>query len=142
MVDPLPLVKARVEVPPTSVAPVLEQQVASLPSTASEAPATAQKAQEPSASIDTIKASALKGQVLSWWLIVSNAGKGHLFGVPAFITLPDLLCDLTILCIIEGCEWAAIEGCTQAITLNHLALQESFLSRPQWSASSSKAVWA
>lgn len=77
MVDPLPLVKARIEVPPTSVAPVLEQQVPPLPAPASEAPATAQKAQEANASIDPIKASALKGQVLSWWLIVSNAGKVH-----------------------------------------------------------------
>lgn len=86
MVDPLPLVKARIEVPPTSVAPLLDQQVAPLPSTASEAAAAAQKALEANASIDPIKASALKGQVLSWWLVVSNAGKVHFIW---YIVVPD-----------------------------------------------------
>ena len=74
MVDPLPFVKARIEVPPTSVAPVVEQQVAPLPAAAIEAPAAAHKGQEANASIEPVKASALKGQVLSWWLTVSNAG--------------------------------------------------------------------
>ena len=74
MVDPLPVVKARIEVPPTSVAPALDQQVAPLPAAAVEAPAAAHKAQDANGGIEPIKASALKGQVLSWWLIVSNPG--------------------------------------------------------------------
>ena len=77
MVDPLPLVKARIEVPPTSVAPVVEQQAAPPPAAALEAPAAVHKGQEANASIEPVKASALKGQVLSWWLTVSNAGTVH-----------------------------------------------------------------
>ena len=75
MVDPLPVVKARIAVPPTSVAPAMDQQAAPPPAAALDAPAaSAPKTQEANASIDPIRASALKGQVLSWWLAVSNTG--------------------------------------------------------------------
>ena len=52
VVDPLPLVKARIEVPPTSVAPVVEQQAAPPPAAALEAPAAVHKGQEANASIE------------------------------------------------------------------------------------------
>lgn len=74
MVDPLPVVTARIEVPPTSVAPAMDQHMAPPPAAALDAPESALKTQEANASIDPIRASALKGQILSWWLTVSNAG--------------------------------------------------------------------
>jgi hypothetical protein len=75
VVDPLPLVRARIETPPTSVAPSTEQPAAT-PSTASpDTAASAPKAQDEQAAIETVKASALKGQILGWWLSISNIGR-------------------------------------------------------------------
>lgn len=73
--DPLPLVKARVEMPPTSVAPAAEQQPsAAAPASGQDASAAALKAPEAHAPAEAIRASALKGQILSWWLSLSNTG--------------------------------------------------------------------
>ena len=74
VVDPLPLIRARVETPPTSVAPQVEQKAGSAAESSSETAAAAPKAQEANAPIEPIRASALKGQILSWWLNISNAG--------------------------------------------------------------------
>ena len=82
VVDPLPLVRARIETPPTSVAPSTEQPAAT-PSVASpDTAASAPKAQAEQAAIETVKASALKGQILSWWLNISNIGSNS----PASLT--------------------------------------------------------
>ena len=74
VVDPLPLIRVRVETPPTSVAPQIEQRALPSSESSSETAAAAPKAQEANASIEPIRASALKGQILSWWLSISNAG--------------------------------------------------------------------
>ena len=74
VVDPLPLIRVRIETPPTSVAPQVEQKAVSSAESSSETAAAAPKAQEACAPIEPIRASALKGQVLSWWLSISNTG--------------------------------------------------------------------
>ena len=74
VVDPLPLIRVRVETPPTSVAPQVEQKAMSTAEGSSETAAAAPKAQEANMPIEPIRASALKGQILSWWLSISNAG--------------------------------------------------------------------
>lgn len=74
VVDPLPLVKARIETPPTSVAPSMEQPAATPSVASSDAAASAPKAQDEAAATETVRASALKGQILSWWLAISNIG--------------------------------------------------------------------
>ena len=74
VVDPLPLIRVRMETPPTSVAPQIEQKAVPSSDSSSEIAAAAPKSQEANAPIEPIRASALKGQILSWWLSISNAG--------------------------------------------------------------------
>lgn len=77
VVGPLPLVDARVEVPPSSVAP---QDEANEPAPSAAAPPQPAKrdgkagAAAPEPVVQAVSAVALKGQVLKWWLNIANTG--------------------------------------------------------------------
>lgn len=73
MVDPLPLVEARIEVAPTCVARPAERAEAAPPKKESKTAASA-KNQGPAA-VTLTKAAALKGQVLKWCISLANIGE-------------------------------------------------------------------
>lgn len=80
VVGPLPLVDARVEVPPSSVAP---QDEAHEPAPVAAAAPPPNKrdgkagAAAPEPVVQAVSAVALKGQVLKWWLNIANTGALH-----------------------------------------------------------------
>lgn len=147
VVDPLPVVKARIETPPTSVAPAVDQQVPSPPAATPEPAAAAPKAQEANAPIEPIKAIALKGQILSWWLTISNIGTvlpdtSH-HGRPsrAHPTLMNACCgDFGQAMQIA---WSCYEACKRLVSTQiyrRLYMQVSFLSQLQWLPWSNRAA--
>ena len=98
VVDPLPLVRARIETPPTSVAPSMEQPAATPSVVSPDTAASAPKTQDEQAAIETVKASALKGQILSWWLNISNIGSNSPASATSELlsTVDDLGCPARI----------------------------------------------
>ena len=79
VVGPLPLVEARVEVPPSSVAPQDEADEPA-PAAASAPPKRDVKAgaSAPEPVVKAVSAVALKGQVLKWWLNIANTGASRI----------------------------------------------------------------
>lgn len=76
VVGPLPLVEARVEVPASSVAP--QDEAGEAASAATPTPPAKRDGKSgtsgPEPAAKAISATALKGQVLNWWLSVANTG--------------------------------------------------------------------
>lgn len=74
VVDPLPLVEARIEVAPTCVTRSQERGETPPPQKEAKTSAASAKSQAPAA-VALTKATVLKGQVLSWCIHMTNTGE-------------------------------------------------------------------